>query len=182
MSTEPSDAELVARCLEAREAFEQLYRRHAPVVFAFLKGMHRGDEHAAADSLQETFFKAWSALGTFDASRPLRPWLFKIASNAAIDALARTKRLEPRDPAQLPEPAAPAPASGETGDACARLIRAASERLPARKLAAFLLARAQGLSYDEVARIHDCSEATVKRDLKDALAALTGVATELGLV
>src|SRR5581483_12208552 len=89
---ESTDAELVARCLEAKEAFTDLYRRHAPAVFAFLKGMHRGDEHAASDSLQETFFRAYNALGKFDASRPLRPWLFTIAANAARDALEKRKR------------------------------------------------------------------------------------------
>lgn len=179
---EPSDSDLVARCLEAKEAFGELYRRHAPSIFAFLKGMHRGDEHAAADTLQETFLRAFTALRRFDRTRPLRPWLLAIAANTARDAIAKTRRMEVKD--DLPErathetPATQAAAS----DACWRLLERVAGKLPERALAAFLLARVQGLSYAEIATIHECSAATVKRDLADALAALSGAATELGLV
>src|SRR5947208_8672168 len=100
---EPTDAELVTRCLAAREAFSQLYARHAPQVFAFLRGMHKGDEHAAADSLQETFFRAYQALARFDRSRPLRPWLLSIASHVSQDARKKTRRIEARDPVSIGE-------------------------------------------------------------------------------
>jgi RNA polymerase sigma factor (sigma-70 family) len=182
---EPTDSELVARCLEAKEAFAELYRRHAPSLFAFLKGMHRGDEHAAADSLQDTFLRAFTALRRFDRSRPLRPWLLAIAANVARDAIARTRRIEVRE--ELPEHATQDPADSPSGtaaasDACWRLLDRVAGRLPERAIAAFLLARIQGLSYAEIAAIHECSPATVKRDLADALAALSGAALELGLV
>ncbi len=179
---EPTDSELVARCLEAKEAFGELYRRHAPSIYAFLKAMHRGDEHAAADSLQDTFLRAFTAMKRFDRSRPLRPWLLAIAANAARDAIARTRRVEVRE--TLPERATTeTPATTvAASEACWRLLDRVAGRLPERALAAFLLARIQGLSYAEIATIHECSPATVKRDLSDALAALSGAATELGLV
>jgi RNA polymerase sigma-70 factor (ECF subfamily) len=179
---EPSDSELVARCLEAKEAFAELYRRHAPSIFAFLKGMHRGDEHAAADSLQETFLRAWNALPRFDRERALRPWLLTIAGNVARDALARMRRVEVR--ATVPERATEdrPDEKAATSDACWRLLERVANRLPERALEAFLLARVQGLSYAQIAAIHDCSPATVKRDLADALAALSGAAAELGWV
>lgn len=176
------DARLVARCLEAKEAFEQIYRRHAPAVFGFLKGLHRGDEHAAADTLQETFFRAFRALPRFDRARPLRPWLLAIASNAGRDAIERRHGQPVADLPGLVVDPAPSPAEqAATGDACRRVLELAARRIPARALAAFLLARTQGLSLAEVAEMHDCSLATVKRDLADALAALAGAATELGL-
>ncbi len=179
---EPSDSELVARCLEAKEAFGELYRRHAPSIFAFLKGMHRGDEHAAADSLQETFLRAWNALPRFDRERALRPWLLTIAGNVARDAIARMRRVEVR--ANVPEQATEERPDEKvaTSDACWRLLERVANRLPERALEAFLLARVQGLSYAQIAAIHDCSPATVKRDLADALAALSGAAAELGWV
>jgi len=179
-----TDAELVARVLRDKEAFQLVHDRYAPSLFAFLKGMHRGDEHAAADSLQDTFLRAFTALRRFDRSRPLRPWLLAIAANVARDALARTKRVEVRS--ELPEPSTPEsaspPAAVAASDACWRLLDKVAGRLPERALAAFLLARIQGLSYAEIAAIHECSPATVKRDLADALAALSGAAMELGLV
>jgi len=42
-----------------------------------------GDPDEAADIAQETFVRAWSHLAQFDVSRPLRPWLLKIAANLA---------------------------------------------------------------------------------------------------
>ncbi|MBI3724177.1 RNA polymerase sigma factor [bacterium] len=184
---EPTDAELIERCLEAKDAFEQLYARHAPAVFGFLRAMHKGDEHAAADSLQETFFRAYKALGRFDRGRPLRPWLFTIASHVSQDSRKKSRRLSALDSESLAEAAGasretgPAGAAAE-GDACLAIMRATEDKLPARKLAAFVFARGQGLSYEEIARIHECSVATVKRDLQDALEALSGAASRLGLV
>lgn len=179
-----NDARLIARCLEGQEAFEELYRRHAGVVFTFLKGMHRGDEHAAADSLQETFLRAYKALDRFDTSRPLRPWLFVIASNVARDALDRAKRAKAQAisdmgivPSDEPGPEREATAR----DLCFEILERAAARLPARALAAFLLTRTQGMSCAEVAQVHQCSIPTVKRDLSDALASLTGVIAEMGL-
>ncbi len=51
--------------------------------------------------------------------------------------------------------------------------------LPA--LAAFLLVRGQGMTYDEAAAVHGCSPATIKRDLANAGSALAAAAAELGL-
>ncbi len=42
-----------------------------------------GDPDEAADIAQETFVRAWRHLAKFDGSRPLRPWLLKIAANLA---------------------------------------------------------------------------------------------------
>lgn len=180
---EPTDAEQVARCQESRDAFAQLYRRHAPPLFAFLRALHR-DEHAAADALQETFLRAYQALPRFDVTRPMRPWLLRIALNIALDALERAGRVESRDPAELPEPRSKELDPGlaaSAGDALASLLRRVGDRLPARKLASFVLARGQGLTYEEIASIQGCSTATVKRDLSDALRELSGAAGELGL-
>ncbi|HZV00297.1 MAG TPA: sigma-70 family RNA polymerase sigma factor [Planctomycetota bacterium] len=180
---EPSDSELVLKCLEAKEAFAELYRRHAPPVYAFLKGMHRGDEHAAADSLQETFLRAFNALRRFDRSRPLRPWLLTIAGNVARDVLARSKKVQYR--AEVPDRPSgeqPIPETVATNEVCFTLLDRVAPRVSPRAVAAFLLARCQGLSYSEIATINECSQATVKRDLADAMAALSGAAAEMGLV
>ncbi len=57
-----------------------------------------GDPGAAEEALQETFVRAWRAADRYDASRPLRPWLFAILHNVVIDETrARGRRPEPRD-------------------------------------------------------------------------------------
>jgi RNA polymerase sigma factor (sigma-70 family) len=46
-----------------------------------------GDAHLAQDCAQEALVRAWRQLRTFDDSRPVRPWLTRIARNIAIDRL-----------------------------------------------------------------------------------------------
>lgn len=171
-----SDGELVARCLEARGAFEQIYRRYAPRLYAFLRGLHR-DEHRAADLLQETFLKAYRGLPGFDRSRPLEPWLFQIARNLSRDARRRARAPEARDPASLGLASRDRDRLADR-DSFDRIADRAG--LPERSLSTFLLARGQGLSYREIAAIHGCSEVTVKRDLARASEALARAAHDLG--
>ena len=48
----------------------------------------------ADDAGQEAFVKAFAALGRFDETQPFAPWLKRIAINAAVDFLRRSRRLE----------------------------------------------------------------------------------------
>ena len=59
-----------------------LVRAHQTPVFR-LAYLLLGSADEAEDVTQETFIRAYRSLGRFDTSRPLRPWLFKIAANLA---------------------------------------------------------------------------------------------------
>ena len=63
-------------------AWETLMREHQQAVFR-LAYLLVGDADEAEDIAQETFIRAYRALERFDASRPLRPWLLRIARNLA---------------------------------------------------------------------------------------------------
>ena len=52
------------------------------------------DRGLADDAGQEAFVKAFAALGRFDETQPFAPWLKRIAINAAVDSLRRSRRLE----------------------------------------------------------------------------------------
>ena len=52
------------------------------------------DRELADDSAQESFVKAFAALARFDETQPFAPWLKRIAINAAVDSLRRSRRLE----------------------------------------------------------------------------------------
>jgi RNA polymerase sigma-70 factor (ECF subfamily) len=82
------------------------WRSHADELYGYARKA-LGDAAAAEEALQETFLRAWRAADRYDASRPLRPWLFAILRNVVIDeARARGVRPVPRDrePAESVEP------------------------------------------------------------------------------
>jgi RNA polymerase sigma-70 factor, ECF subfamily len=57
-----------------------------------------GSLHDADDALQDTLLRAWRGLARFDERRPLRPWLYRIATNVCLDLIAkRPKRVLPLD-------------------------------------------------------------------------------------
>jgi RNA polymerase sigma factor (sigma-70 family) len=63
-------------------AWEALVHQHQESVFR-LAYLLLGDPDDAQDITQDAFIRAYNALGRFDAQRPLRPWLLRIASNLA---------------------------------------------------------------------------------------------------
>src|SRR6202158_6129997 len=66
-----------------------------------------GDANLAEDVLQNTFLQLVVKIGQYEPGRPVRPWLYAIATNQAIDALRRQGRHQ--TVRLLPE-------AGETGD------------------------------------------------------------------
>jgi RNA polymerase sigma-70 factor (ECF subfamily) len=93
---------LTGRQIEAarggdEQAFRDLVEPHRAELHAHCYRM-LGSLHDAEDALQETMLRAWRGLSRFEAGKPLRPWLYKIATNACLDALARRpKRALPMD-------------------------------------------------------------------------------------
>ena len=72
-------------------AFDELFRRYHPRLVTYLT--HRVGDAATADDLaQESLIRAMHALERFDTSRPVWPWLRRIATNAAIDWSRSTTR------------------------------------------------------------------------------------------
>ena len=87
-----SDAELLTRYTAGDEtAFYEVVTRYKNSLYAFLRQfLNRRD--LIEDVFQETFLQLFTSRDSFDASRPLRPWLFTIAANKAKDALRKWQR------------------------------------------------------------------------------------------
>ncbi len=86
------DAELLERIRNgATDDFAEIVRRHQPRVFAILHRYER-DAQKMEDLAQETFVKAWRALGQFDGRAPLEHWVSRIATRVALDHLRKEKR------------------------------------------------------------------------------------------
>ena len=69
--------------------------RHAAELYGYAVRVLR-DHDEADEALQETFVRAWRSADRYDASRPLRPWLFAILRNVVVDQTRkRSRRLAP---------------------------------------------------------------------------------------
>jgi RNA polymerase sigma-70 factor (ECF subfamily) len=77
------EASLISRAAQGdAAAWEPVVITHQEAVFR-LAYLILGNPDDAQDVAQETFVRAWKNLGRFDRSRPLRPWLLRIAANLA---------------------------------------------------------------------------------------------------
>ena len=74
-------------------AVEVLFDRYWPHVWKAAYAV-TADRGLADDAAQEAIEKAFAALNTFDETRPLGPWLKRIAINSAVDQLRRRRRVE----------------------------------------------------------------------------------------
>ena len=74
-----------------REAFEELVRRTARLVYARAY-LETGDVHRAEDLVQETFLTAWKKLDQLSDPAGFRSWLMSILHSVLIDSIRRASR------------------------------------------------------------------------------------------
>jgi RNA polymerase sigma-70 factor (ECF subfamily) len=199
MSSSAQEAELLTAAQGGDEAaFQRLVEAHRGELHAHCYRM-LGSTHDAEDALQEALLRSWRGLPKFAGRSSLRSWLYRVATNACLDAIGRRpKRVlpidyEPSDPHGGPgEPLVestwvepyPDEAIGiEDGYAApdARYERresvelafvAALQHLPANQRAALILREVLGFSAKEAAAMLDTSTASVNSALQRARAAV----------
>ena len=130
-----------------------------------------GDDEEARDIAQLAFVRAWENLSRYDATWSFSTWLYRIASNLAIDVLRsrgsrdRTHAAHLRLVGDSVGPSAPRDlAEGEVR----RIFAELTEVLTPTQRAAFVLREVEGLATDEVAQALGCSEATVRNHVFQA--------------
>ncbi len=138
-----------------------------------------GSRDDAEDMVQETFLRAWrmrdSLRGGCSAARA---WLYRIATNVCLDALAKTQRRAKRTvtSAELPEPAAPRANEPHVivaaRDSFAVTFLPAIERLPQRPRTALVTRDVLGWSAKDAAALAGATEASVNSALQRARAAV----------
>ena len=82
-------------------AFELLFERYEGAIRRHLCHIVR-DEPAAEDLLQETFLRVWTRARQWNGQGPFKGWLFRIATNLALNHL-RTRRRQPEQPLDMPD-------------------------------------------------------------------------------
>jgi RNA polymerase sigma factor (sigma-70 family) len=93
-SAEASDTDLVAAVREGDDAaFEELYGRYCARIASYVRGMVR-DQGRAEDLTQEVFLSVLRRLRETDSEIAFKPWIYRIARNAAIDHHRRTSRAQ----------------------------------------------------------------------------------------
>lgn len=185
--TERSDEELLA-CFRGgrQEAFAVLVRRYERELYGYLR-RYLGDASLADDVFQNTFLQLYTKAATYQAGRPVRPWLYTIATHQAIDAMRRAGRrstlsLEQRRQAgsdsagrnlsSLLESPLPGPATLVELDEQRRRVRESVDGLPEFLRHVVILTYFQGLKYREVADILGIPVGTVKSRLHAAIVRL----------
>ncbi len=134
------------------DAIPQAYRQFVELVAEVRPDLHRycarmtGSITDGEDVVQDTLAKAFYALGTLDELPALRPWLFRVAHNAAIDVARRSARLDVL--AEVPE----VEADEQIDPATVREALAAFLVLPPLQRSAVILKDVIGYSGAEIAR------------------------------
>src|SRR5438874_2879239 len=90
---QPTDEELLSRYRnEGRtEDFDRLVHRYERELYRYL-ARYLGDAALADDVFQNTFLQVHLKRGLYEDGRPVRPWLYAIATHQAIDALRKLGR------------------------------------------------------------------------------------------
>ena len=109
-----------------------------------------GDRERMDDALQEAYVKAFRALPRFRGDAAVGTWLYRIAYNACVDELGRTRQVVPLHAVR--EHADPAPPAAELLSARHSLAHALGQ-LDVADRAAVMLVDAQGFDYAEAAAI-----------------------------
>jgi RNA polymerase sigma-70 factor, ECF subfamily len=158
------------------ESFALLLHRYRAPLVNFIYRMVRNREQAE-DLAQEVFLRVYRARAEYVPSAKFTTWLFRIATNLALNSLRdnRYQRME----VSLD---APVTADAEDGgerpidvaekhpnieqhlieEARSKMIRHAIDKLPEKQRAAVLLHKYQELDYGEIAKIPECSESALK--------------------
>ena len=133
-----------------------------------------GDLEEARDVVQVTFFKVWENRTKFDERWSPNTWIYRIASNLAIDHLrSRKSRERSHEPVkqhlrQVADANSSRDLSGLQHSEVAAIFRELSAGLSEKQRMVFLLREMEGLSSAEVAGILGCRESTVRNHLFNA--------------
>jgi RNA polymerase sigma-70 factor (family 1) len=157
-----SDSELMQQVRGGRTAaLATLFERHHARVYRYCLRM-TGNRSTAEDLVQDVFMKMLKYKATFKDDSELVPWMFGIARNSCLGHLKRRANDQVPATPRVEEAAADDAHEERHDDRESELVRQALLRLPAERREVLVLSRFEYKSYDEIARVLDCSVGAVK--------------------
>lgn len=175
-----SDEELVARSRGGDlDSFNQLVLRWERPIYALAYRVI-GREEDARDVAQETFLRAFRALGGFKGQSKFSSWLYRITLNLCRDWIRRERRTpiaQAPEGVDLVELAGESTPSESIEDLLSRkqlseAVAKAMALLPDEQRTAIILKEYHGLTFQEIADLLDCPLSTVKTRLYQGLTVL----------
>jgi len=145
----------------------EIVERHRPEILRYLGRMLR-DTDEAEDACQDVFLRAHRALPRLRTDSNVRAWLYRIATNRALNAGRRRTRALARA-ADVDVDALAAPVDSPEARADLRAVARAVEALPPRQRAALVLRRLHGLDYREIASSLGGTEAGARANVYQAV-------------
>ena len=175
MDSEQQTQSLLPAMMEARNRFMELVDEIRPELHRYCARM-TGSVFDGEDVLQDTFAKAYYALGQMMEPPNMKPWLFRIAHNTAMDFLKRRERKSVDLVSEVPERA-----EVEDSSVDPELLEAALSvfvELPPVQRSAIILKDVLGHSLDETAQTMGTSVGAVKAALSRARTNIAGVSRD----
>jgi RNA polymerase sigma-70 factor (ECF subfamily) len=171
-----ADALLVKECLAGNAvSFQLLVERYQERMFSLARHYTRSAVEVE-DIVQETFLKAFRRLESFQQQASFSTWLYRIATNTALDTLKRRGR-SPIQTVEDPELLAPGGSGGSGGpelqapdarlerEEIAEITRAVLEGLPDIFRTVLVLRELEGMAYQDIADLLGISIGTVESRL-----------------
>jgi len=162
----PTDVELVTALTHSDEAaFDAIYRHYFDNLFRFIwRRTH--DPELSQDLVQELFLRLWRNRKNLQPEKPLKPYLYRIASNLVTDSSRQAAARRPHLPLATDDSL---PIQQVEEDALTADIRQAIESLPEILRHPFMLNRYEGLKYREIAELLGVSQKTIESRMSQAL-------------
>ncbi|MDH3804092.1 MAG: sigma-70 family RNA polymerase sigma factor [Gammaproteobacteria bacterium] len=159
------EADWIARAQRSdTRAFESLYRMHVDKVYGLCLRM-TGNVSEAEDCAQEAFIQAWNKLDRFRGDSAFATWLHRIAVNAVLGRMRKSKREQDRIQVAMETLSSPA-SIADTGEL--RDLSDAVDRLPEGARHVFVLFAVYGYSHDEASKMLGIAPGTSKAQLHRA--------------
>jgi RNA polymerase sigma-70 factor (ECF subfamily) len=161
------DKELVIKAKQGdKNSFEKLILKYTKGLYGFVFNM-LGQEQAAQDVVQETFFKAFSNLHSFNLSKVFSTWIYTIAKNSTLNYIKANKKYNFIDAEDCASDSNNPEAVFINNEASKSLVKAI-DRLSENHRTLIYLKYINKLSYEEISKTLNISKSVVESRLYTA--------------